>query len=150
MLYILALTTGLRASELHSLLWRSLSLSESEPCVTVLAGYAKNRSEATLPLRKHIAQQFRRWLAEGSFSPDDKVFAKFNKRTGAAILRADLKAAGVDYVDAAGRYAGFHALRHSTGSLRAASGVHPKVAQSIMRHSDINLTMSTYTHTYRG
>ncbi len=30
------------------------------------------------------------------------------------------------------------------------SGVHPKVAQSIMRHSDINLTMSVYTHTLRG
>jgi hypothetical protein len=32
----------------------------------------------------------------------------------------------------------------------AASGVHPKVAQSIMRHGDINLTMSLYTHTLRG
>ena len=32
----------------------------------------------------------------------------------------------------------------------AASGTHPKVAQSIMRHSDINLTMSRYTHTLRG
>ena len=28
--------------ELHSLLWRSLDLSESEPSVTILAGYAKN------------------------------------------------------------------------------------------------------------
>ena len=32
----------------------------------------------------------------------------------------------------------------------AASGAHPKVAQSIMRHSDINLTMSRYTHTLTG
>ena len=32
----------------------------------------------------------------------------------------------------------------------AASGVHPKVAQTIMRHSDINLTMSIYTHTLTG
>ena len=66
------------------------------------------------------------------------------------MLRTDLRAAGIDYIDGAGRYADFHALRHSTGSLLAASGVHPKVAQSIMRHSDINLTMSTYAHTYRG
>jgi hypothetical protein len=43
-----------------------------------------------------------------------------------------------------------NALRHSTGSLLAASGVHPKVVQSIMRHSDINLTMSRYTHIFRG
>ncbi|MFC1676781.1 tyrosine-type recombinase/integrase [Planctomycetota bacterium] len=44
----------------------------------------------------------------------------------------------------------FHSLRHTTGSLLAASGVHPKVAQSIMRHSDINLTVSIYTHLFRG
>ena len=31
----------------------------------------------------------------------------------------------------------------------AASGVSPKVAQEIMRHGDINLTMSLYTHTFR-
>ncbi|MFC1766457.1 tyrosine-type recombinase/integrase [Planctomycetota bacterium] len=54
------------------------------------------------------------------------------------------------YVDDVGRFADFHALRHTTGSLLAASGVHPKVAQSIMRHGDINLTMSLYTHTLRG
>ena len=28
------------------------------------------------------------------------------------------------------------------------SGVHPKLTQAIMRHSDINLTMSLYTHTF--
>ena len=58
--------------------------------------------------------------------------------------------AGILYVDDSGRYADFHSLRHSTGSLLAASGVHPKIIQSIMRHSDINLTMSRYTHIFRG
>jgi hypothetical protein len=32
----------------------------------------------------------------------------------------------------------------------ARAGVHPKLAQSLARHSDINLTMSRYTHTTRG
>jgi len=54
------------------------------------------------------------------------------------------------YIDGAGRYADFHSLRHTTGSLLAASGVHPKIAQSLMRHSDINLTMPRYTHTLTG
>jgi hypothetical protein len=54
------------------------------------------------------------------------------------------------YQDEAGRYADFHSLRHTTGSLLAATGTHPKIAQSIMRHGDINLTMSLYTHTLRG
>jgi hypothetical protein len=34
--------------------------------------------------------------------------------------------------------------------LLAASGAHPKVVQSIMRHSDINMTMSRYTHIFSG
>jgi len=38
----------------------------------------------------------------------------------------------------------------SISAYLAASGVHPKVAQAIMGHSDINLTMSRYTHTLRG
>jgi putative DNA primase/helicase len=50
----------------------------------------------------------------------------------------------------ASRFADFHSLRHTAGTLLASSGVHPKVAQSLMRHSDINLTMSLYTHTLRG
>jgi integrase len=68
----------------------------------------------------------------------------------AKMIQADLKEAGIDYKDNSGRYFDFHALRRETGTLLAAAGVHPKVAQSIMRHSDINLTMSLYTHTLRG
>jgi len=54
------------------------------------------------------------------------------------------------YVDALGRYADFHALRHTTGTLLAIGGVNPKTAQTLMRHCDINLTMSLYTHTLAG
>jgi hypothetical protein len=66
------------------------------------------------------------------------------------MLKADLAEAGIPYVDETGLYADFHSLRHTTGSLLAASGVNPKVAQSIMRHSDINLTLSRYSHIFRG
>jgi len=65
-------------------------------------------------------------------------------------MRKDLEAAEIAYQDAAGRYVDFHALRHTAGSLLAASGAHPKVVQSIMRHSDINLTMSRYSHVLSG
>jgi hypothetical protein len=53
-------------------------------------------------------------------------------------------------VDDSERYADFHSLRHTTGSPLAASGVHPKIAQILMRHCDINLTMNRYTHSYIG
>ena len=38
----------------------------------------------------------------------------------------------------------------AAGSWLAANNVHPKITQSILKHSDINLTMSRYTHTLRG
>jgi len=66
------------------------------------------------------------------------------------MFRADLADAGIPYVDDAGRYVDFHALRHTTGSLLAVAGVHPKVAQAIMRHSTVKLTLGRYSHVYRG
>ena len=62
------------------------------------------------------------------------------------MLRSDLKAAGIDYTDEAGRVFDFHALRHQFISSLAAAGVHPKVAQQLARHSTITLTMDRYTH----
>src|SRR5262249_46343164 len=50
------------------------------------------------------------------------------------------------YRDKACRVFDFHALRHQFISNLAASGVHPKVAQSLARHSTITLTMDRYTH----
>lgn len=60
-LYILAVNTGLRASELASLTWQSFNLDDSTPSITVLAAYSKHRRDDTLPLRKDIAGQLTAW-----------------------------------------------------------------------------------------
>jgi hypothetical protein len=65
------------------------------------------------------------------------------------MLRFDLEAAEIPYRNDAGRVADFHSLRHTCISNLAAGGVHPKTAQSLARHSDIALTMTRYTHSYR-
>ena len=64
----------------------------------------------------------------------------------AEMLRNDLRAAGIDYEDDAGRVLDFHAMRGQFISLLAAQGVHPKVAQALARHSTVTLTMDYYTH----
>ena len=64
----------------------------------------------------------------------------------AEILRHDLAAAGIPYEDECGRVFDFHALRHQFISNLAAAGVHPKIAQTLARHSTISLTMDRYTH----
>ena len=40
----------------------------------------------------------------------------------------------------------FHALRHCCASLLLAQGVHPRVVMEIFSHSQIGLTMDTYSH----
>ncbi len=65
---------------------------------------------------------------------------------GAEMVRQDLEAAGIPFADGAGRVFDFHALRHQFISALAAAGVHPKVAQTLARHSTITLTMDRYTH----
>jgi hypothetical protein len=61
------------------------------------------------------------------------------------ILDRDLKAAGIEKKDDRGRTVDVHALRHSHASHLSARGVHPRVAQESMRHSDIKLMMGVYT-----
>jgi site-specific recombinase XerD len=41
---------------------------------------------------------------------------------------------------------GFHALRHSTATLLLTAGVNPKVVQELLGHSQISLTLDTYSH----
>ncbi len=146
MLYTLALSTGFRAGELHSLTWRSLNLSDSEPSVTVMAGYAKSGKEATLPLRKDVAELFKQWFDDSGFSLDDKVFPKFNKSKGAAMLKVDLEAVGIPYQDESGRYADFHAQRHTFISNVGKSGATVKETQALARHSTSALTLDVYSH----
>jgi integrase len=61
------------------------------------------------------------------------------------ILDRDLKAAGIPKMDDRGRTVDVHALRHTFGSHLSAAGVQPRTAQAAMRHSNISLTMNTYT-----
>ena len=56
------------------------------------------------------------------------------------MLRADLEAAGIPYVDASGLFFDFHALRCQTATLADAAGVSPRVVQRLMRHSSLELT----------
>ena len=141
--YRLAAETGLRAKELRSLKVKSFDL---KACTVQVSGeFTKNRHEAVIPLRPDTAEELRQ-LISGKM-PQVQVFKVPEKAY--KMIEVDLADADIPYV-VDGLYFDFHALRHQTGTLLAASGVHPKVAQSIMRHSDVNLTLSRYSHTLSG
>ena len=146
--YRVAVETGLRASELRSLTRQDLELSNGSPSVTVKAKNSKRRREDTLPLKPATAtllEPFVRTLA-----PACNVFRLPRREYVAGMLRADLEAAGIPYRDEQGRVADFHALRHAFVSNLVASGVAPKTAQALARHSTIESTLGRYTHLYRG
>jgi integrase len=149
LLYRFTAETGLRRNEIKSL--KISSFNFENLTVTVKAAYSKHRREDVLPLREDTAAELQEFF-KGKL-PTVKAFGGSYKELTAKtsnMIKADLTAAGIPYLDDAGRYADFHCLRHTTGSLLASSGTHPKVAQSIMRHSTIDLTMSRYTHIFRG
>ena len=141
--YRLTLETGLRAGEIRSLTRASFDLASDGPTVTIEAAYSKRRRRDQQPLRPDTAAMLAQHLQHKA--PAAKAFNL--PEDAAEMLRKDLQAAGIAYRDDTGRVADFHALRHTFITNLASSGVSPKVAQSLARHSTITLTMDRYTHT---
>jgi hypothetical protein len=140
LVYKMAILTGLRLNELRTLRVADLSFGDV-PFVALRSANEKNRKGSTTPLREDLADDLRKWIAGKGH--DEPVF---DVPSGLLrILNRDLVAAGIDKIDDRGQRVHLHALRHSTASHLSAVGVSPRTAQSVMRHSDIALTMRTYT-----
>jgi integrase/recombinase XerD len=141
-LYLLALSTGLRADELRSLTVSSFDLEART--VTVKAGYSKRRRQDVLPLGAGLCDDLRVYLA--GKMPSVEVFATMPTVDRISdMIQADLKGAGVAYVKD-GLYADFHGLRHSYVTGIVKSGASVKECQELARHSTPVLTLQRYTH----
>lgn len=143
LLYRLCLETGLRRNEVITLERRALNLEVTPSTIWVQSQYAKNRKDAYLPLREETAAALRQHVAK--MLPGARVFGMAANHRTADMLREDLAAAKVEAENEDGRL-DFHSLRHSMVTRLARSGVHPKVAQTLARHSTISLTLDCYTH----
>ena len=143
--YKVAIETGLRANEIRSLTRECFDFSDmKDPRVRLSGRHTKNGKDAVLPLRHDTAVEIRAYIKW-------RVGAPFPlHHRSSVMIRRDCEAAGIPYVDHEGRFADFHALRHTCGTFLAQAGTHPKVAQKIMRHSDIRLTMDLYTDYTEG
>lgn len=141
-LYRTALATGFRASELASLTPADFRL-RGLPHIRLAAGDAKNDKAAEQPIRPELAADLAAWLK--GRPKDEPVWPGLWYHKAAKMLRGDLKAAKVTYTKG-GRVLDFHALRTTFITSLARAGVHPKTAQILARHGDINLTMRFYTH----
>jgi len=166
-LYAAALGTGLRAAELGSLTPAHFDLESDPPTVRIDAADEKSRRGDIIPLPADLVSLLRPWIAE--MDPKAAVWpgtwAK-NRRAG-KFMRADLRVARrkwieeadsdserqqrersdfLTYQDSEGRYADFHALRHTYLSRLGRSGASPKAMQRLARHTSVELTLGRYTH----
>ena len=144
-LYLLAGTTGLRKTELLSLVWNDINTSDSEPFVRVRACIAKNGKETLQPLTTMSARLLTSLKDCTRPKDSDRVFSAFNKTINTAdLIRNDLEAADIPLRDRDGNEIVFHSLRNSFISFLANSQTPAKVIQKMARHSDPKLTFNTY------
>lgn len=161
-LYLVASLTGYRRNELGSITPASFAWGKA-PTLTVQAGTSKRRRLDVIPLRQDAADWLRAWMGDRPAS--QPLFPITDART-AEMLRDDLAAAREAWlkagkgkeriereqseyllaVNAAGRVVDFHALRGTFITSLAKAGVNPKTAQTLARHSTMDLTMITYAH----
>tara|TARA_R100000365_G_C2745628_1_gene74562 strand:+ start:2145 stop:3353 length:1209 start_codon:yes stop_codon:yes gene_type:complete len=176
-LLIVAIFTGLRASELRGLTWADLDLDKGRLHVRQRAD-ARNsigmpKSEAgqrTVPLPPMVVSELQQWKSVcpkgklGLVFPNGEGNVEYHGNIINRGLHPTLMAAGViaetDKVDADGqpvlvpKYTGMHALRHWFASWcinsKADGGqeLAPKAVQARMGHSSIQVTFDTYGHLF--
>lgn len=141
LIYHLALETGLRRNEIRTLTAGMFKLDTDRATLTVEASNTKNRRVFTFQLQSELAAALRLHLA--SKLPTARAFGI--GRYTAAMIRADLAAAGIDPGPLTARL-DFHGNRGTFITNLARVGVPLVKSQKLARHSDPRLTANFYTH----
>ena len=164
-LYVLALTSGLRQGELLALKWSDLDLtygklqiqrtlirvekgqaivdtpksSTSRRCIRLpqLAIEALTRHQYRQHLIHHKGNRFKR-APEWIFCDEQGVPLRATSMVRQSFQPLLVKA-GLPHIR-------FHDLRHSTATLLFTLGVHPKIVQELLGHSQIFVTLDIYSH----
>jgi len=162
-LYTVALTMGLRQGEALGLRWRDVDLELGYLRINKQLQRLDGRSELVEPKttrsRRQIAmpksvtqalqQHQARQAAERSEAGEnwvnlDLVFATTQ---GKALDATAISKAFHLQLDRAGLpQRRFHDLRHSCATLLLVQGVAPRVVMDVLGHSQISMTMNTYSH----
>lgn len=157
-LYVLALSTGMRQGELFGLEWSDIDLKAGtlhvrRTLVEINGEFSTNepktdRGRRLIELPQIAVQAL--WSHKASMMAEGQAGNKlvFVDTDGKPLRRSNmtqrsffpiLKAAKLPQVR-------FHDLRHSSATLLLAAGIHPKVVQERLGHSQIGMTLDIYSH----
>lgn len=138
--YRIILATGLRRDEVKQLGWDDIKLNAPMPFIQLRPETTKAKRADVLPVRADLVK-----LLSESRNDAEDTDRVCRSVPSMETHKRYLERAGIVYIDDRGRRADFHALRHSFGTMLAKSGVAPRVAMALMRHTDMRLTMNVYT-----
>jgi len=143
---LLALYTGLRLGEIRALLWSDVDLDGGE--LRIRPEIEKSRRGAVLPLHPVLKGELERQYKKTVPGPGSLVVANMVCKP-IKPLREALARAKVVYRDETGRFADWHALRHTFLTNLVRSDADMKTIQSLGRHATAALTLGTYLHASR-
>jgi integrase len=154
-LVLVAVSTGLRQSELFGLKWGDIdfvhgTMNVTQSIVYGVVGSCKTESsQKPVPVHPFLAGALLGWRKQCTYTkPDDWVFASRRHRGrrpywGQAILRKYVRPVaqrvGIQ------KCIGWHTFRHSYSTLLRSVGTEFKVMQELLRHSSLRSTLDIYT-----
>jgi integrase len=149
-----AVTTGLRVSELLALKWADVEFSAGEinlsrGIVRQYVGEMKTEaSRKPVPLHDALADVLTRWRGVCPYNQDgDYIFASPDRHgrqpywPTAGVenhIRPAVVRAGIQ------KRVGWHTLRHTFGTLVKSQGADVKTTQELMRHANASITLDRY------
>jgi len=161
-LYTLAATAGMRRGEL-GLRWSDVDFDAGRVRVRqslVVTNYRPHFSEpktqrsrrsialdggTVAALKAHRARQLEERLAWGASWTDSGLC--FTKEDGSHLHPEQVTNAFERHVRDAGLpRLSFHGLRHTFATIALGAGLHPKVVSDRLGHSNISITLDTYSH----
>jgi integrase len=154
-LVLVAVSTGLRQSELFGLKWGDIDFDQGTMNVTrsivygVVGPCKTESSQKPVPVHPLLADALSEWRKECTYTkPDHWVFASRRYRGrrpywGQAILRKYVRpvaqSVGIQ------KCIGWHTFRHTYSTLLRSVGTEFKVMQELLRHSSLRSTLDIYT-----
>ncbi|APE45252.1 site-specific integrase [Sulfitobacter alexandrii] len=161
-MFVTAIFTGMRISELRGLTWSNLDFTNRVIRVSQRAdeycqiGAPKSRAGGrSIPMAPIVSQTLADWKDR---APESSIGLVFPNSVGKVqnysniynrIFKPMLVENGI--VDESGQSKfGIHALRHAAASLFIEQGWNPKKIQTLLGHASINMTMDVYGHLFEN
>ncbi len=154
-LVLMAVTTGLRRSELFALKWRDVDFQAKQIHVTrsivqnVIGVCKTETSQKPVPAHDDLVKTLREWHRQTPYqSSESWVFASpVNQGRWPFLAQEIMRRHIIPVARKLGitKRIGWHTFRHTYSTLLRSTGAELKIMQELLRHSTIRVTLDTYT-----